>query len=75
MTLRVLADGAWGVHSTTDLDSSMPKGRNASVSPVRWPLAGPRESPMVELAEVPVITDDVVWTPNGDLRDLDLDAA
>ena len=74
VTLRVLADGAWGVHSTTDLDSVYAQGEETLR--VARAVAARRAAgePMVELAEVPVITDEVVWAPKGDVRDLDLDA-
>ena len=73
VTLRVLADGAWGVHSTTDLASVYDQGvetlRVARAVAARRPAGEPK----VELAEVPIVTDSIVWAPNGDVRDLDLD--
>ena len=74
VTLRVLADGAWGVHSTTDLDSVYAQGEETLR--VARAVAARRSAgePKVELAEVPVVTDEVVWAPKGDVRDLDLDA-
>ena len=74
VTLRVLADGAWGVHSTTDLDSVYAKGEETLRVARAVAARRPKGEPMVELAEVPVITDEVVWAPKGDVRDLDLDA-
>ena len=57
VTLRVLADGAWGVHSTTDLDSVYDQGvetlRVARAVAARRPAGEPK----VELAEVPIVTD------------------
>ena len=74
VTLRVLADGAWGVHSTTDLDSVYAKGEETLRVARAVAARRPTGEPMVELAEVPVVTDSIVWTPDGDVRDLDLDA-
>ena len=74
VTLRVLADGAWGVHSTTDLDSVYAQGEETLRVARAVAARRPAGEPQVELAEVPVITDEVVWAPKGDVRDLDLDA-
>ena len=74
VTLRVLADGAWGVHSTTDLDSVYAQGEETLRVARAVAARRPAGEPQVELAEVPAITDEVVWAPKGDVRDLDLDA-
>ena len=73
MTLRVLADGAWGVHSTTDLASlesqiepttrlakAVAKRRSSSDQPIG-------------LAEVPVLQDEQHWRSTLDVRHTDLD--
>ncbi|RJU95618.1 MAG: TldD/PmbA family protein [Candidatus Poseidoniales archaeon] len=73
MTLRVLADGAWGVHSTTDLASlesqiepttrlakAVAKRRSSSDQPIG-------------LAEVPVLQDEQHWRSALDVRHTDLD--
>ena len=73
VTLRVLADGAWGVHSTTDLSSVYAQGEDTLRVARGVAARRPTGEPMVELAEVPIVTDEVVWAPNGDVRDLGLD--
>ncbi|MBT60781.1 MAG: peptidase U62 [Euryarchaeota archaeon] len=72
VTLRILADGAWGVHSTTDL-VSLPGQIESTVRLARAVAA--RRSPAdrsVSLAEVPIIQDEIHWTPKKDVRNTDL---
>ena len=73
VTLRVLADGAWGTHSTTDIESVYAQGE-ATLKLARA-VAARRSSSTdgVSLAEVPIVQDEVHWTPHGDVRDLDLE--
>jgi TldD protein len=73
VTLRVLADGAWGVHSTTDLASVYAQGEDTLRVARGVAARRPTGEPMVELAEVPIVTDEVAWAPKGDVRDLGLD--
>jgi len=72
-TLRVLADGAWGVHSTTDV-ASLP---DQIESTTRLAKAVARRRPASErpigLAEVPIIQDEQHWRSVLDVRDTDLD--
>ena len=73
MTLRVLADGAWGVHSTTDIASLSEQIQ--STTRLAKAVAKRRtsgESPK-GLAEVPVIQDEVHWRPQFDVRHTELD--
>lgn len=73
VTLRVLANGAWGTHSTTDLDSVYGRGEEA-LSLARAVAARRRKGGEgAALAEVPIQQDEVHWAPSGDVRDLDLD--
>ena len=73
VTMRILADGAWGVHSTSDIDSIIhqvePTYRLAkAVAARRSP-----SQPAVGLAEVPVIEDELHWRSVKDVRDTSLD--
>ena len=73
MTLRVLADGAWGVHSTTDLaslpDQIEPTTRLAkAVAQRRSATDRPKG-----LADVPVIQDEQHWRSELDVRHTELD--
>ena len=73
MTLRVLADGAWGVHSTTDL-ASLPD-QIESTTRLAKAVAGrrsPGERPKA-LAEVPIIQDETHWRSVLDVRHTELD--
>jgi TldD protein len=73
MTLRVLADGAWGVHSTTDLaslnDQIESTTRLAKAVAAR---RSPNDRP-VGLAEVPVLEDEQHWRSTLDVRHTELD--
>ena len=63
-TIRVLADGAWGVHSTTDI-SSIPLQVESTVKLARAVASrrGIKDKP-VSLAEVPIIEDSIHWNPS-----------
>ena len=71
-TIRVLANGAWGVHSTTDIASLQqqmsPTLRLAQSVALR---RSPKDKP-IALAEVPIIEDSIHWTPKKDVRDTEL---
>ena len=73
MTLRALADGAWGVHSTTDLaslsDQIEPTTRLAKAVAKRRSSS---DAP-IGLAEVPILQDEQHWRSTLDVRHTDLD--
>ena len=73
VTMRILADGAWGVHSTSDVSSI-----SQQVAPtfrLAKAVAARRSSSQhsVGLAEVPIIEDVNHWRSVKDVRDTDLD--
>ena len=71
-TLRILADGAWGVHSTTDI-SNIPNEIESTVKLARAVAARrPSGSKPIQLAEVPVLQDEIHWRPKKDVRNTDL---
>jgi TldD protein len=72
-TMRILADGAWGVHSTTDI-SSIPSQVESTVRLAKAVAKrrGINDKP-VSLAEVPIIEDSVHWSPKKDVRNTELD--
>ena len=72
-TIRVLADGAWGVHSTTDI-SSIEEQMSPTLRLAQ--SVGARRSSgdkPINLAEVPIIEDSVIWMPKKDVRNTDLE--
>ena len=71
-TMRILADGAWGVHSTTDI-SSIPLQVEGTVKLARAVASrrGIKDKP-VSLAEVPIIEDSIHWNPKKDVRNTEL---
>ena len=71
-TLRVLADGSWGVHSTTDI-SSIPSQIESTVKLAKAVAArrSKNDTP-INLAEVPIIEDPVHWSPKRDVRNTEL---
>ena len=71
-TLRVLADGSWGVHSTTDI-SSIPSQIESTVKLAKAVAArrSKNDAP-INLAEVPIIEDSVHWSPKRDVRNTEL---
>ena len=71
-TIRVLANGAWGVHSTTDI-ASLEQQMNPTLKLAQSVAA--RRSPKdraISLAEVPIIEDSLHWTPKKDVRNTEL---
>ena len=73
VTMRILADGAWGVHSTSDI-SSIPEQVGPTLRLAKA-VAARRSSSQhpVGLAEVPIIEDVTHWRSMKDVRDTDLD--
>ena len=74
MTLRVLANGSWGVHSTTDLASL--NDQIESTTRLAKAVASRRatgEKP-IGLAEVPIFEDEHHWKSTLDVRHTELDA-
>ena len=72
VTLRILADGAWGVHSTTDI-ASLPEQIESTVRLAKA-VAKRRSSSdkPVKLAEIPIFQDEIHWRPKKDIRNTDL---
>ena len=73
LTLRILADGAWGVHSTTDI-ASLPE-QIESTTRLAKAVASRRadgEKP-IGLADVPVFEDEQHWKSKLDVRHTELD--
>ena len=71
-TIRVLANGAWGVHSTTDI-ASLEQQMNPTLKLAQSVAA--RRSPKdraISLAEVPIIEDSLHWRPKKDVRNTEL---
>ncbi|MCH1540034.1 MAG: TldD/PmbA family protein [Candidatus Poseidonia sp.] len=73
LTLRVLADGAWGVHSTTDISSL--SEQIESTTRLAKAVAARRSSgdSPVGLAEVPILQDEIHWKSKLDVRHTELD--
>ena len=72
-TLRILADGAWGVHSTTDI-SNIPNEIEATVRLAKAVAARrPSGSNPIQLAEIPIHQDEIHWKSKKDVRNTDLD--
>lgn len=73
VTLRILANGAWGVHSTSDIVSI--HQQIESTVRLAKAVAARRSSAElpVQLAEVPIIQDEIHWKSVKDVRDTDLD--
>ena len=71
-TIRVLADGAWGVHSTTDI-ASLEQQMNPTLK-LAQSVAARRSSKdrPISLAEVPIIEDSLHWKPKKDVRNTEL---
>ena len=73
VTLRILADGAWGVHSTSDI-VSIHQQIESTVRLAKAVAARRASSELpVQLAEVPIIQDEIHWKSVKDVRDTDLD--
>ena len=73
LTLRILADGSWGVHSTTDLASL--DAQIESTTRLAKAVAKRRSSSdkPIGLAEVPIIQDEQHWRSSLDVRHTELD--
>ncbi len=72
-TLRILADGAWGVHSTTDV-SNIPSEIESTVRLAKAVAARrPSSSNPIQLAEIPIHQDEIHWKSKKDVRNTDLD--
>lgn len=72
-TLRILADGAWGVHSTTDV-SNIPNEIESTVRLAKAVAARrPSSSNPIQLAEIPIHQDEIHWKSKKDVRNTDLD--
>ncbi|MCH1443021.1 MAG: TldD/PmbA family protein [Candidatus Poseidoniaceae archaeon] len=72
-TLRILADGAWGVHSTTDINN-IPNEIEATVRLAKAVAARrPSGSNPIQLAEIPIHQDEIHWKSKKDVRNTDLD--
>ena len=71
--MRILADGAWGVHSTSDIASIT--GQIEPTLRLAKAVAARRTSGQIPvgLAEVPIFEDETHWRSNKDVRDTDLD--
>ena len=71
-TIRVLADGAWGVHSTTDI-ASLEQQMDPTLKLARSVAArrSAKDKP-IRLAEVPIIEDTILWKPKKDVRNTEL---
>ncbi len=72
-TLRVLADGAWGVHSTSDIDSIGLVVEDTVTLAKQVASRRPSKDVPVELAEIPIKKDTVHWTSKRDNRHVELD--
>ena len=73
VTMRILADGAWGVHSTSDI-SSIPEQVGPTLRLAKAVVARRSSNQhSVGLAEVPIIEDVTHWRSAKDVRDTDLD--
>ena len=71
-TIRVLADGAWGVHSTTDI-ASLQEQMSPTLKLAQSVAArrSAKDRP-IKLAEVPIIEDSIHWMPKKDNRNTEL---
>ena len=71
-TIRVLADGAWGVHSTTDFGSL--EHQMAPTLKLAKSVAARRtdKDRPISLAEVPIVNDETHWRPRKDVRNTEL---
>lgn len=73
LTLRVLVDGSWGIHSTTDfhqIHEQVP-----STIKLAKAVANRRASHIepINLAEVPIYQDEIHWRTKKDVRTTELD--
>ena len=72
-TLRVLADGAWGVHSTSDIKNLGLSVEDTVSLAKQVASRRPSGDKPVELAEIPVKQDTIHWAPKKDNRSVDLE--
>ena len=72
-TLRVLADGAWGTYSTTDLSSLVQNVDTTFRLAKSIAQRRPSGQSAIELAEVPIKSDRIDWQPKKDIRDIGLE--
>ena len=72
LTMRILADGAWGVHSTSDVSSIVSQVESTVKLARAVASRRPTNQPAVGLAEVPIIQDEIHWKSQKDVRDTDL---
>jgi len=72
-TLRVLANGAWGTYSTTDIDSLI--NNVETTYRLADSIANRRTSGQdsVELAQIPIKQDRIDWHPKQDIRTVELE--
>ena len=73
VTMRILADGAWGIHSTSDIDSIIHQVEPTLKLAKAVAARRPRSMEGVGLADIPVIEDELHWKSAKDVRDTDLD--
>ena len=72
-TLRVLADGAWAVHSSSDIDSlGQAVEQTVTLAKQVASRRGSRDNAVV-LADIPIIEDSIHWKPKNDNRDVGLE--
>ena len=72
-TLRILADGSWGVYSTTDLDSISDAIESTTKLAKSVASRRAKDDSPIRLAEVPIINDEIHWITKRDNLDLEFD--
>ena len=72
LTMRILADGAWGVHSTSDFNSIETQVESTVKLAKAVASRRPNNQSPVGLAEVPIIEDEIHWKSKKDVRDTEL---
>lgn len=72
-TLRVLADGAWGTWSTSDLPSLADMAAGTTRMAQQVAAARDPSEPPITLADIPLTNRDVHWRPTEDVRDTPLE--
>ncbi len=72
LTMRILADGAWGVHSTSDFNSIESQVESTVKLAKAVASRRPSNQSPVGLAEVPIIEDEIHWKTKKDVRDTEL---
>lgn len=73
LTLRVLVDGSWGIHSTTDYHNIIEQV--PSTVRLAKAVAGRRSKDVapIDLAEVPIYQDEIHWRTRKDVRTTELE--